>query len=368
MQSASISNEKDLVNNILKAVKLLSKPELTAEDITTINGVLGLSIYVRNKLIANGTFNDRPAHQKDILDTLSKLKETIDNEVVKEARDIADNGGTVVFDNNSLITHPGIDQVMISKSSDDYLSKKKESKENFDKLVSAVSYEDITGKNLADYLKGETTPEYYLDPMLVNIRESVATADRLGIDNMIATTDALNTIGVLEKVLKDQGLTLEETRQMLNDAKARLKGTLAYKQLTYRMMNGTPIQERVIQYQTADGVQTGVLVGHKPDVGVFVAPYTGEESLPELLQNKSKWVTFTVGEIPYKLFDVKASAPVTVKPDIAQQSDVLTSTAEETELEEAVKLKKLIKDGELKKASLKDLEDDTFDPLQECPF
>lgn len=216
--------------------------------------------------------------------------------------------------------------------------------------------------------QAENISRMRIDDSVLNLRSSIAKADRIDLEMIEAEVKALKGLGVMETILKQQNLTAEEANQLIVDARARLKGTLAYKELALRMLSNKPIQERVIQYQTAEGVQTGVLIGHDPNVGVFVAPYTGEESMSDLLQNKAKWITFTVSEIPYKLFDVKATTPVTATPDIAQQSDVLMSNAEETETAEAEKLKKLIQDDAFKNTSLDDLENDTFDPLQECPF
>lgn len=367
MSRASISGENGLSNAIRNAAKLLNKAELTPEDVTIINSALGLSLYVKNKLTANGQFDIAPKHQQKILNNLIAAKEAIDNQVVKDARVIADNGGTVVFDNQALITHPGIDEVLISKSSDDYVNRKKESRENFDALIAQVDYQNITGKDLNDYLMGKESLEYYVDPKVANIRESIAKADRLSIMDIKTSVDSLKTLGVLEEVLKKQGLTAAEVDQLINDATARLKGTVAYKELTYRMMAGKPIEQRLIQYQTSEGVKTGVLMAHSPEKGVSVAPYTGKESLLDL-QDKSKWVTFTVSEIPYKLFDIKTTPTVTATPDITQQSDNLIQTAADKKTADINAFKDMINNDEFKNSSIDDAEDDLFDGLQECPF
>jgi hypothetical protein len=366
LSKASISGERELSNNLIRAAKILEKPELTADDVKTINSVLGLGIYVRNKFMADKAFpfEDRPKHQQQLLNMLAELKQTIDNQVVAKAKEIATAGATVVFDNNSLINHPGIDQVLISKSSDDYLGKGKESKQNFDNLITEVSYQDITGQDLNDYLRGETSPEYYLDPKVANVRETVSKGDRLAVQDLISSMDALSKLGVLEKVLKEQNLTIDEARQMVKDAKARLKGTLAYKELTYRMTPGKPIEQKIIQYQTDAGIQTGVLMAHSPETGVQVAPYTGKESMSDL-QDKSKWVTFTVGEIPYKLFDIKTTPTVTATPDITQQSDDLVKDGEANTTGVA-DFKNDISNDDFKDQSADDAADDLFDDLNNC--
>jgi hypothetical protein len=376
MANASISGENKLVNSIWELAKSLSEgKELTADDVKQINSVLGLSVYVKNKFLADAKFpyEDRPKNQKLTLDTLTKLKEAVDNQVIKDARAIADNGGTVVFDNNSLITHPGVDEVLISKSSDDYLGKAptSESRRNFDNLISNVDYVDISGKDLVDYLKGTETLQYTLDPKLKNIREALSKAeDRLAVAKIITDTGILSDMGVLDQILKEQNLTREELRELSSNAKARFKGTLAYADLAQRIKPGLPIEERIIQYTDADGVvKTGVIMEVVTDFvdRVEVAPYTGKESMSDL-QDQSKWVTFTVGEIPYKLFDVKTTQPVTATPDITQQSDDLLKAEQANKAAAVEAFKNKINNDDFKNESVDDAEDDLFDGLQECPF
>jgi hypothetical protein len=375
MANASISGENQLVNSIWEAAKFLSEgKELTAEDVKKINSILGLSVYVKNKFLSDPKFpySDRPKNAQLTLDTLTRLKEAVDNQVVKDARVIAENGGTVVFDNNSLITHPGVDEVLISKSSDDYQKKAptSESRRNFDALISNVSYTDISGKDLVDYLKGTETLRYTLDPKLKNIREALSKAeDRLAVAKIITDTGILNDIGVLDQILKEQNLTRDELRELSSNAKARFKGTLAFADIAQRIKPGLPIEERIIQYTDKDGnVKTGVIMEVIGFVdNVEVAPYTGKESMSDL-QDQSKWVTFTVGEIPYKLFDVKTTPPVTATPDITQQSDDLLKAEQANKAAAVEAFKNKINDDDFKNESVDDAEDDLFDGLQECPF
>lgn len=375
MANASISGENSLVNSIRKLAKSLAEgKELTADDVKEINSVLGLSAYVKNKFLADAKFpyNERPKNQQLTLDTLTRLKEAVDNQVVKDAKVIANNGGTVVFDNNSLITHPGVDEVLISKSSDDYQKKAptSESRRNFDSLISNVNYIDISGKNIVDYLRGTETLQYNLDPRLNDMREAFSKAeDRLVVEQLIASTGSLADIGVLDQILKAQNLTREELRELSSNARARFKGTLAYADLAQRIKPGSPIEDRIIQYTDADGnVKTGVIMDVISFVdNVKVAPYTGKESMSDL-QDQSKWVTFTVGEIPYKLFDVKTTPPVTATPDITQQSDDLLKAEQANKAAAVEAFKNKINDDAFKNESVDDAEDDLFDGLQECPF
>ena len=375
MANASISGENQLVNSIRKLAKDLSEgKEITSENVKDINSILGLSVYVKNKFLSDPKFpyNERPKNQQLTLDTLTRLKEAIDNQVVKDARVVSDNGGTVVFDNNSLITHPGVDEVLISKSSDDYQKKAptSESRRNFDALISNVSYTDISGKDLVDYLKGTETLQYTLDPKLKNIREALSKAeDRLAVAKIITDTGILSDMGVLDQILKEQNLTRDELRELSSNAKARFKGTLAFADIAQRIKPGLPIEERIIQYTDKDGnVKTGVIMEVIGFVdNVEVAPYTGKESMSDL-QDQSKWVTFTVGEIPYKLFDVKTTPPVTATPDITQQSDDLLKTEEANKAAAVEDFKNKINNDDFKNESVDDAEDDLFDGLQECPF
>jgi hypothetical protein len=458
MSKSSISGERDLSNNLIKAAKILEKPELTADDVKSINSALGLGIYVRNKLMADTTFpfEDRPKHQQKLLNALAELKEALDNQVVEKAKQIAATGSTVVFDNNSLINHPGIDQVLINKSSDDYLSKGKESKANFDELIADVDYQDITDQDLVDYLRGtdnqqgtdielftqkqinpnqaeidKLTQEYeaatakrktyynslrqkvgkvsqdvYLNNLkaaedqelaglketyeqalealgvqrssetqleniskmnlpesVLNLRESIAKADRVQLSTLEASLKPLSELGIADAVLKQQNLTKDEVNDLIKNARARLKGTLAHAELANTIRLRKPLEERVVYYDTEKGTQAGVLISFN-DEGVSVAPYDGKESLSDL-QDESKWVTFTVGEIPYKLFYAKTTTPVTATPDITQQSDDLIND-EEANTTGVADFKNDINNDDFNDQSTDDVANDLFDDLNSC--
>ena len=206
-----------------------------------------------------------------------------------------------------------------------------------------------------------------IDNRIADIREGIAKSDRVTIEIINTQLESLKELGVANTILEGQGITMAEVSQLISDARARLKGTLAFDEIKFRMNTGAPIEKKLIMYQTEDGIKQGVMMNYRDTEGIYVAPYTGKETLQDL-RDKSKWITFTISEVPYKLFDIKSTPPVTATPDIEQQSDALMSEAEKTEAAEAEKLKKVIEDDKFKNQSMDDVENDTFDPLQDCPF
>jgi hypothetical protein len=209
----------------------------------------------------------------------------------------------------------------------------------------------------------ENISKMNLPESVLNLRESIAKADRVQLSTLEASLKPLSELGIADAVLKQQNLTKDEVNDLIKNARARLKGTLAHAELINTMRLRKPLEERVVYYDTEKGTQAGVLMSFD-DKGVSVAPYDGEESMSDL-QDESKWVTFTVGEIPYKLFYAKTTTPVTATPDITQQSDDLVND-EEANKSAVDTLKNDIGNDDFKDQSADDAADDLFDDLNNC--
>jgi hypothetical protein len=209
----------------------------------------------------------------------------------------------------------------------------------------------------------ENISKMNLSESVLNLRESIAKADRVQLSTLEASLKPLRDLGIAETVLKQQNLTTDEVNDLIKNARARLKGTLAHAELVNSMLLRKPLEERVVYYETEKGTQAGVLVSYDEN-GVFVAPYDGKESMSEL-QDKSKWITFTVSEIPYKLFYAKTTTPVTATPDITQQSDDLIKN-EEANKSAVDTLKNEIGNDDFEDQSADDAANDLFDDLNNC--
>ena len=225
---------------------------------------------------------------------------------------------------------------------------------------------EVLGVTRSSETQLENISKMNLPESVLNLRESIAKADRVQLSTLEASIKPLSELGIADAVLKQQNLTRAEVNDLIKNARARLKGTLAHAELANTIRLRKPLEERVVYYETEKGTQAGVLISFDNE-GVSVSPYDGKESLSDL-QDESKWVTFTVGEIPYKLFYAKATPPVTATPDIEQQSDALMSEAEIKEAEDTEKLRKTIQDQKFKNQSMDDIENNLYDPLQDCPF
>lgn len=209
----------------------------------------------------------------------------------------------------------------------------------------------------------ENISKMNLPESVMNLRESIAKADRVQLSTLEASLRPLTVQGIADVLLKQQNLTRDEVNDLIKNARARLKGTLAHAELTNTIRLRKPLEERVVYYDTEKGTQAGVLISFDSD-GVSVAPYDGKESLSDL-QDESKWVTFTVGEIPYKLFYAKTTTPVTATPDITQQSDDLIND-EEANKSAVDTLKNDIGNDDFEDQSADDAADDLFDDLNNC--
>jgi hypothetical protein len=209
----------------------------------------------------------------------------------------------------------------------------------------------------------ENISKMNLPESVMNLRESIAKVDRIQLSTLEASLKPLSELGIAETILKQQNLTKAEVNDLIKNARARLKGTLAHAELINAMRLRKPLEERVIYYDTEKGTQAGVLMSFD-DKGVFVAPYNGEESMSDL-QDESKWITFTVGEIPYKLFYAKTTTPVTASPDITQQSDDLIND-EEANKSGVDTLKNDIGKDDFNDQSADDAANDLFDDLNNC--
>ena len=209
----------------------------------------------------------------------------------------------------------------------------------------------------------ENISKMNLPESVLNLRESIAKADRVQLSTLEASLRPLSQLGIADAVLKQQNLTKDEVNDLIKNARARLKGTLAHAELANTIRLRKPLEERVVYYDTEKGTQAGVLMSFD-DEGVSVAPYDGKESLSDL-QDESKWVTFTVGEIPYKLFYAKTTTPVTATPDITQQSDDLIND-EEANKSAVDTLKNDIGNDDFKDQSADDVANDLFDDLNNC--
>ena len=86
---------------------------------------------------------------------------------------------------------------------------------------------------------------------------------------------------------------MTEASQLIADARGRLKGTLAFDEIKFRMNTGAPIEKRLIMYQTEEGIKQGVMMNYRDTEGIYVAPYTGKETLQDL-RDQSKWILFTL--------------------------------------------------------------------------
>jgi hypothetical protein len=242
---------------------------------------------------------------------------------MSDARSLANNGQTVIFDLNGAAASGKIDLALISSTSDlgtlGY---------NYGKAIANIkgkSY-DITGKNILDILNGTvdldfTIPEIIREKLLSNINE----ASKKELSTVEILVSRLPK-AILDQVLADQNLTMEQVNKAIVARQNKLATIFDMDDLVVDKANPT-----VVQYTTNEitgkqefggqGRKQGVVISND-GLRVRLAEFVPGLSFEDLEESENV-VTFTAKEIPYFILPLKPQTPTTVDPDVNAQSDAM---------------------------------------------
>jgi hypothetical protein len=285
--------------------------DVTTDDVKTINGAL---VRLTNQTAESYI----PA---SIITKLKKIQSNAWNKTMSDARSLANEGQTVVFDLNGAAASGKIDLALISATSDlgdlGY---------NYDKAIANIkgkSY-NITGKNILDILNGTvdldyTIPEIIREKLLANINE----ASKKELSTVEILVSRLPK-AVLDQVLASQNLTMDQVNKAIATRKNKLATIFDMDDLVVDKANPTVVQYTVNEITGkqefgGQGRKQGVVISND-GLRVRLAEFVPGLSFEDLEESENV-VTFTAKEVPYFILPLKPQTPTTVDPDVNAQSD-----------------------------------------------
>lgn len=287
--------------------------DVTTDDVKTVNGAL-------ERLTNQTATSYIPA---SIITKLKRIQSTAWDKTMSDARSLANDGQTVVFDLNGAAASGKIDLALISSTSDlgtlGY---------NYGKAIANIkgkSY-DITGKNILDILNGTvdldfTIPEIIREKLLANINE----ASKKELATLEILVNALPK-AILDQVLASQNLTMEQVDKAIAVRKNKLSTIFDMDDLVVDKANPTVVQY-VVDKATGkpkykgDGLKQGVVISND-GLRVRIAEFVPGLSFEDLEESENV-VTFTAKEVPYSILPLKPQTPTPVDPDVNAQSDAM---------------------------------------------
>ena len=285
--------------------------DVTTDDVKTVNGAL--------ERLTNQTASSYIP--TSIITKIKKIQSNAWDKTMSDARSLANEGQTVVFDLNGAAASGKIDLALISAKSDlgdlGY---------NYGKAIANIkgkSY-DITGKNILDILNGTvdldyTIPEIIREKLLANINE--ASKKELGLVEILLPRLPKS---VLDQVLADQNLTMEQVDKAIATRKNKLATIFDMDDLVVDKANPTVVQYTVNEITGkqefgGQGRKQGVVISND-GLRVRIAEFVPGLSFEDLEESENV-VTFTAKEVPYFILPLKPQTPTTVDPDVNAQSD-----------------------------------------------
>ena len=287
--------------------------DVTTDDVKTINGAL---VRLTNQTAESYI----PA---SIITKIKKIQSNAWTKTMSDARSLANEGQTVVFDLNGAAASGKIDLALISATSDlgdlGY---------NYDKALANIkgkSY-NITGKNILDILNGTvdldyTIPEIIREKLLSNIND--ASKKELGLVEILLPRLPK---AVLDQVLADQNLTMEQVDKAIATRKNKLATIFDMDDLVVDKANPTVVQYTINEITGkqefgGQGRKQGVVISND-GLRVRLAEFVPGLSFEDLEESENV-VTFTAKEVPYFILPLKPQTPTTVDPDVNSQSDAM---------------------------------------------
>ena len=332
----TIADDKTLkpkVNEAAQNILNFAKNGINADQVKDLNYALAV-------------LSDSSNYKDARLGTLIKsVRQNAWKQTMGKAREVANSGKTVVFDNLDAARSPEIDIALIDANSD--IAMTDSGKSNMLKAegqISKAKTRVISGKGLVNVLKGSISEEYYVSSDITNFKNALSVATRNTLTSMDIELRNLATLGVLESILAKQGLTIEEARSLFAQKKAELKNKVDISDLVVDPNNPT-----IVTYISGEDMSTGVVILND-GMTVTIAKYSGNETFNDLLNN-AEHTTFTAGSVPNVIVPSKAQAAVSVDISVKNQSDNIMNDAKDNMPSSADTLKKAIEANKNKSVS-----------------
>lgn len=310
----------------------------------------------------------RTAKAKDVPTGLSSTLNYVMSNIVwdktmTQARELADQGLTVVFDNNDAAASNKVDIAFIGET-DITAKSTDQAKANRERAIAGIASTKViptpSGKSIIDILEGKAESDIQTSRAIQELKNSIYTANKSELRSIKDELNSLNSLGVLDAILKQQNLTSAQVRDAIAKREEVLKDVLD--------INDISVGE-VVMYTKQLGSQErfpGMII-KKDNSKISIAPITvneeggANESLNDLF-NSSEVSTFTARQVPDFIFPMaKEETPVTPDPDVKAQSDAANQEVKSTPAEVAQRLKDSIENT--KDQSVDDTVNDFLDGL-----
>jgi len=340
--------------------EIIQKIQTIADDKTLKPDVIEAAQKILN-FVKSGIRNDQVGDLNRALAVLSdssnykdarlgvvirSIRQNAWKQTMSKAREIANSGKTVIFDNQDAARSPEIDIALIDANinADGMTTTGKSNVLKVEGQIPRAKVRIITDKGLVNVVKGSISEDYYISSDIKNFKSTLSTATRKTIDSMRIEFKNPALLSILESIFAEQGLTIEEARSLFAQKEAELKNKVDISDLAVDPNNPT-----IVTYISGEEMSTGVVILND-GMTVTIAKYSGNETFNDLLNN-AEHTTFTAGSIPNVIVPFKTQAAVSVDISVKNQSDNIMNDAKDNVPSSADTLKKAIEANKDKSVS-----------------
>lgn len=325
--------DDDLINKLRAMANDPAAPWDIQQHAKTIvnavdNGITPSQVKDINSAITNLS---KPGKISGTLPAIIKsIQNGILDKVIAKARELADAGATVIFDNNAIAASDKVDIAFVSPTTDLVSVYGKTS--YYRDAIKGISKNKIIrkplGKSIVDIITGVVTPDIQISDAFNNLIASIETAAKNKLNAIATEIESLKRLDIYDAILQDVGLTSAQVEEALSKRKDQLQNTLDISDLN---VNGIVMYKKQADSEVIPG-----MVIKKDDTGVTIAPISlneegnTNESLSDLF-SRSEVSTFTEEQVPDFIFPMaKEETPVTPDPDVKAQSDAVNQEVKST--------------------------------------
>ncbi len=308
IQNGDVVADQWIKENAEKVVVLLDGKISGKTDLNTFQGALMAIVKSTNEQL------DDPVLKAALKSTLSNTwKKTME-----AARAAADKGYTVVFDQNAAAKMPEIDIAFIDNTSLMVIKGNKLVKSYADAVegIPAAKKANITGKGLLNILSGRLDEGYVIPNSVSNFNEAIVNSTPRSLKELILDMSTMSKLGMLESLLASQNVTVEGARTLVAQRQKELKNRLDITDAVLQVSGTDPV---VVEYEQ-DGKRKEGIVKSNNGIELEIVPFQPNMTMEDLYK-QSEIVKFSSKEVPFNVFPISTQKPVTVDPEVKNQSD-----------------------------------------------
>jgi hypothetical protein len=126
----------------------------------------------------------------------------------------------------------------------------------------------------------------------------------------------MSKLGMLESLLASQNVTVEGARTLVAQRQKELKNRLDITDAVLQVSGTDPV---VVEYEQ-DGKRKEGIVKSNNGIELEIVPFQPNMTMEDLYK-QSEIVKFSSKEVPFNVFPISTQKPVTVDPEVKNQSD-----------------------------------------------